>query len=80
MTATYNLMLQDQNSITATETQMLISMATLDQSGSVSGRRDRTTVASPVDVDELTGFGEQLIRVSTKVVSLYLDEISWQAA
>ena len=59
---------------------MLISMATLDQSGSVSGRRDRTTVAGSVGVDELTEFGKQLIRVSTKVISLCLDEISWPAA
>ena len=55
---------------------MLISITTLDQSSSVSERQETTTVAGPVGVDELTEFGKQLIRVSTKVISLCLDEIS----
>lgn len=51
------------------------SIVFLNESSSVVGGRGHvSTVARPVGVDEMTGFGQQLIRVSSKVVPLGLKE------
>ena len=55
-------------------------MHTVRCSGVVGGGGDIPSMAGPVGVDELARFREQLVSVSTKVVALSLNEVSWHTS